>query len=456
MKVSVIIPALNEEKTIERVVREARKARYLNEILVVDGGSRDRTVKTALKAGAKVIKQSKKKFPGKGIAMMDGVLNASGDILVFIDADIENFNCRFIEKLVEPIVNDEADFVKGYYERKAGRVTEITAKPLVGVFFPEVKLRQPLSGEIAGLRELFLKMKFEEGWGIDIGIVLDAFMLRARIKEVNLGYKEHKMRPTSDLKLMSKEVARVIVERGKRRRMWFLRSFVDLVRKAVNLFYARSYEQKVRMAIFDMDDTLLNGRFIDKLAEAKGLKNEISKILRDADRKHISRYEASKKIAKLLRGIEEKEIRKIASMMHLNNGVKSVVSELKRRGYKIAILSDSYKQVCDVIKDRIGADYVVANRLHIFKNKLTGKLEESNLRCEENCDYFLCKLEGVRLLSKISGVPLKNCVLVGNGLNDAHAMQAVGIRVAFNAPNEVKESANIIIDKNMDELLVYI
>lgn len=456
MKISVIIPALNEEKTIERVVREARKARYLNEILVVDGGSRDRTVETALKAGAKVIKQSKKKFPGKGIAMTDGVLNASGEILVFIDADIENFNCRFIEKLVEPIMNDEADFVKGYYETKRGRVTEITARPLLAIFFPELRLKEPISGEIAGRRDFFLKMEFEENWGVDIGIVLDAFLLNARIREVNLGYKEHKMRHTKEKAIMSREVAKAIIVRGIKRRWWFTRNFVDAVKRALNLFYAGSNEQKVRMAIFDMDDTLLKGRFIDKLAEAKGLKNEISKILGDADKGHISRYDASKKIAKLLRGIEEKEIRKIASMMYLNNGVKRVVSELKRRGYKIAILSDSYKQVCDVIKDRIGADYVVANRLHIFKNKLTGKLEESNLRCEENCDYFLCKLEGVRLLSKISGVPLKNCVLVGNGLNDAHAMQAVGIRVAFNAPNEVKESANIIVDSNMDELLAYI
>lgn len=452
----MVIPTLNEERNIARVVREAKKCRFVGEVLVVDGGSKDDTVKKAEEAGARVIMQSRKKFPGKGIAMWDGVVNSKEDILVFTDADIANFKASFIEKLAEPIIRNEADFVKGYYERKAGRVTEITAKPLLEMFFPELRLKQPLSGEIAGKKELFLKMEFEDGWGIDIGILLNAFLLKARIKEVNLGYKEHKMRPTSDLAVMSREVAQVIIRHGVKRRWWFFRNLTHLLKSAFTMLHLPAVEER-RMAIFDMDGTLLNGRFIMKLAKAKGWEGRISKINKQVEKGKIPEEEASRKIAKLLKGMDSSELIEIASQIPLNRGVEKVVRELKRRGYVITILSNSYEEVCEAVGGRIGADYVLANKLEIRNNKITGKLKTPNFICEENCGYSVCKLEGVRHLSKLFNIPLRNCVLVGDDLSDAHAMKAVGMGVAFNAPEKVREAATVVIDKkNMSELLDYL
>jgi len=457
VKVSIVIPALNEEKNIGRIIREAKKYELVSEVLVVDGGSRDKTVKRAREAGARVITQSRKKFPGKGIAMWDGVVNSSGDVLVFTDADITNFKTGFIEKLVEPILVGEADFVKGYYERKAGRVTEITAKPLLAIFFPELQLRQPLSGEIAGNRELFLRMEFEEGWGIDIGILISAFLLKARIQEVNLGYKEHKMRPTGDLVTMSREVAQVIIRHGIKRKWWFLRNFSHMLKTAFGRLHVAGNGEESRMVIFDMDGTLLDGRFITELAKAKKLGREISKINREIERGKICEDEASRKIARLLKGMKKSELVRIASSIPLNRGVEKVVSELKRRGYRIAILSNSYEQVCEVVGNRIGADYILANKLETINDEITGRLKTPNFTCEENCGYSVCKLEGVRFISKILNVPLRNCILIGDDLSDAHAMKAVGIAVAFNASQEVREAATAVINKkDMSELLDYL
>lgn len=457
LKISVIIPALNEENTIGKIIEEARKAKLVYEVLVVDGGSKDNTIEAAQKAGARVIKQSKKKFPGKGIAMMDGVRYARGDILVFTDADIVNFRSSFIEKLIEPILDGEADFVKGYYERKAGRVTEITAKPLLSMFFPEIKLKQPLSGEIAGKRDFFSKLKFEEGWGVDIGIVLDAFLFHAKIKEVNLGYKEHEMRPPIEITIMSKEIAQIIIGRGTKRSWWFVRSFAERLKAILNLFYLQGKEQKTKVAFFDMDGTILNGRFIDHLAKKHKLQKELSEIRAKLKQGKIREKDASRNIARLLKGMKKSEIISIASQIPFNEGVEKTIGELKNRGFKIVVLSDSYTLVANIVKHRLGADYAVANKLEVKDGILTGKIMNNKLECDERCDYSLCKLAAVNSFAKLYDVDLKRSIMVGDSYSDAHAMKAVGIRVAFKAPIKVREAANIILDgEDMLELLDYV
>lgn len=217
MDVSVVFPSKNREKYVAKAVRTAFKAKHVQEVIIVDGGSSDNTVDIALKEGAKIIIQSNLVYPGKGVAMRDGAYLSSGDIVVFVDIDIANLTPQFIEKLYMPIMKGEAEFVKGCFERAAGRVTELVAKPLLRMFYPELAgFKQPLSGEIAGLRKIFYQVEFENGWGVDIGLLIDLYNKGVKIVEEDLGFKEHDMKPLHALTDMAYQVAEAILKRAIR------------------------------------------------------------------------------------------------------------------------------------------------------------------------------------------------------------------------------------------------
>ena len=147
MTVSIIIPAFNEDKTVGNVIKAVKSLNYIYEIIVVDDGSQDNTAQVAEKAGAKVIQHLKNR--GKGSAIKTGFINSKGDIVVFLDADIQNLTSKKVDNIIKPIINGEADLTKTKFKREAGRVTELTAKPLLKFFFPEIKFDQPLSGQFA-------------------------------------------------------------------------------------------------------------------------------------------------------------------------------------------------------------------------------------------------------------------------------------------------------------------
>lgn len=133
-----------------------------------------------------------------------------------------------------PLINGRADFVKGCFKRAAGRVTELVAKPLLRMFYPElVKFKQPLSGKIAGWRRLFYKVDFERGWGVDVGLLIDFYKLGVRIVEKNLGYKDHDMKPLHALTDMAYEVAEAILKRAIRNRkvdVYWAERYLEMVR----------------------------------------------------------------------------------------------------------------------------------------------------------------------------------------------------------------------------------
>jgi glucosyl-3-phosphoglycerate synthase len=212
MTVSIVIPAYNESKTVGKVVKVINSLDYINEIIVVDDGSFDETANIAQNAGATVILHSKNK--GKGAAIKTGFENSTGDIVAFIDADLKNLTAKQVENIIKPILDGKADITKTKFKRKAGRVTELTAKPLLSFFFPEIKFDQPLSGQFAAKRTFLNKIQLEEDYGVDIGIVLDADVRGLRIKEVDIGEIEHSHSSIEGLNKMANEVVRTIVDRA--------------------------------------------------------------------------------------------------------------------------------------------------------------------------------------------------------------------------------------------------
>ncbi|MCC7553095.1 MAG: glycosyltransferase [Methanobacteriaceae archaeon] len=210
--ISVIIPAFNEEENVANVVNVVNSLNYVNEIIVVDDGSTDRTVAEAKKAGAIII--SHKENLGKGAAIKTGFKNSNSDIIAFIDADIFNLNAKKVDAMIKPILEGKTEITKTKFVRESGRVTELTAKPLLRVFFPEINFEQPLSGQFAAKRSALKKMKFEEDYGVDVGIVLDADIKGLSIEEVDIGEIEHEMSSLNDLNLMANEVVRTIINRA--------------------------------------------------------------------------------------------------------------------------------------------------------------------------------------------------------------------------------------------------
>lgn len=212
--ISVIIPARNEEKNIKKVIRMLKKdnSGIIDEIIVINNASTDRTREIALNEGITVLDCNS---VGKGNAMQVGLQYAKNEIVVFLDADVNNYTNKIVEILVEPIINRDADFVKSMFERTGGRVTELVAKPLLNITFPEIyKFSQPLSGMIAGKKQWFKKIEFEKDYGVDIGILLDMIKLGANIEEVHIGKVNNDSQQLVNLEKMAKEVMIAILKRS--------------------------------------------------------------------------------------------------------------------------------------------------------------------------------------------------------------------------------------------------
>ncbi len=213
-KVSVIIPAYNEENTVAIVVDVIKRVPCVDEIVVVDDGSSDNTAQEAMKAGAIVISHEVNK--GKGEALYTGYKNVECDIIAFIDADIHNLTVNKVASMIKPILTGKAEITKTKFARESGRVTELTAKPLLNFFFPEISFEQPLSGQFAARKNILKKIHFEKDYGVDVGIVIDADVLGISIMEVDIGAIEHDMSPLTDLHLMANEVVRTIMNRANK------------------------------------------------------------------------------------------------------------------------------------------------------------------------------------------------------------------------------------------------
>ncbi len=226
-RVTVCIPARDEAATVGGIVTCIRRelveaVPVVDEILVMDDGSTDDTAAVATAAGATVLSTEAvlPEYPshGKGQAMWKGVHAASGDVIVFCDADISGFHPGFVLGLAGPLlVRDDVVFAKGYYERTGGRVTELMARPLISVFFPHLAdLAQPLSGECGAYRHTLEAVPFAGGYGVDLGLLIDVTERfgNSGLVQCDLGERVHRNRPLAELGPQSLSILQVALERA--------------------------------------------------------------------------------------------------------------------------------------------------------------------------------------------------------------------------------------------------
>jgi len=234
-RVSVVLPALDEEETVGAIVaglvplRDA--AGLVDEIVVVDSGSVDRTAAAASAAGARVVHRDDilpgyGSRPGKGEVLWKALAATTGDILVYVDADLTDFAPEFVTGLLGPLLTDPTvALVKAFYDRPlldssaagGGRVTELAARPLLAACFPELSgVVQPLAGEYAARRELLQRLPFAAGYGVEVALLIDAYRLvgLAALAQVDLGARAHGHQDTAALGRMAATILHAVLRRA--------------------------------------------------------------------------------------------------------------------------------------------------------------------------------------------------------------------------------------------------
>jgi hypothetical protein len=266
VSISLALPALNEEDTVGKVIQTVKSTLMdqiplLDEIVLIDSGSVDKTREIAENLGIPVyihqeILPQYGSYHGKGEALWKSLYVVNGEIIAWIDTDIKNIDPRFVYGILGPLLdNPNIRYVKGFYRRPlrqgdkllaggGGRVTEITARPFINLFFPELSgLIQPLSGEYAGRRSALEKLPFFTGYGVETGLLidlLDKYGLEA-IAQVDLLERIHHNQPLPSLSKMSFAIMQVVFSRLEKRHQLHLLDKSDLTMNLVRFSKQRGY-----------------------------------------------------------------------------------------------------------------------------------------------------------------------------------------------------------------------
>ncbi|MBJ7906010.1 glucosyl-3-phosphoglycerate synthase [Streptomyces sp. NPDC004549] len=258
--VSVVLPALNEEETVGDIVSVIRhdlvtQAPLVDEIVVVDSGSTDRTSEVAAAAGARVVHRDAilprlPAVPGKGEVLWRSLLATSGDIVAFVDADLKEFSSDFVLGIVGPLLTDpQVDLVKAMYDRplggaagQGGRVTELMARPLLNMHWPQLAgFVQPLGGEYAARRSLLEQLPFPVGYGVELGMLVDSLHLVGldALAQVDVGVRKHRHQDGQALGRMAAAIYRTAQLRLARGHL--VRPSLTQFERGVSGFEPRTY-----------------------------------------------------------------------------------------------------------------------------------------------------------------------------------------------------------------------
>jgi glucosyl-3-phosphoglycerate synthase len=242
-RISVVLPARDEESTVGVLVRDlvarwVEDVPLVDEVLVVDSNSTDRTAEVAAAAGADVVTAaevlpSHGDRPGKGEALWKGLAATTGDLVVFMDSDLLGDVSHYVPGLLTPLLtNPRVDYVKGCYTRPltvdgvhrpagGGRVTELTARPLLNALWPELAgFVQPLGGEYAGRRSALEQVPFVSSYGVEVGLLIDLLQVCGLhgLAQVDLGTRTHSHQSDEALGTMAGQIVNTLLARAERGR----------------------------------------------------------------------------------------------------------------------------------------------------------------------------------------------------------------------------------------------
>jgi phosphoserine phosphatase SerB len=302
---------------------------------------------------------------------------------------------------------------------------------------------------IAGKRSQLLGLEFREDYGVDIGILIDMYLMNVRVKEVEIGYLENKSKPWQALGKMSKEVAHAIIVKASGTKNPKI-NFEELavmkeIRSQMEFALDDSLLSLNKAIAFDMDNTLLKKRFIDVCADKFGFREELMNI-RSAENDSIVR---SKRIAILLKGIALRDLIDTAESIPVTDDAPQVIAELKARGYLVGIISDSYDCICNHIKNKLGMDFSLSNELEFSQSICTGEVRIPSFFFNSSgsvCKHPVCKTNALIKITNRYKIPMENCLAIGDSINDLCMIRTAGLGISFCTSDELlKHYADIVI-----------
>ena len=357
-------------------------------------------------------------------------MHSTGEVLLFLDADLNSISPKKITAILQPIENDEADFVKASFNRTRGRVTELVVKPLFKVIFPFINFNQPLSGQFAIRKELMKEMEIDDKWGVDIQILLQSIKKGVRISEVDIGKLIHKKQPIQNLTVMSEQVIRAIL------------SELGII------------ANKHKLVIFDFDKTLIEESSIEIIAKEMDFQKQLNMLRRKYKNKKIKDYDITLTLAGCIKGKTKKDFEEICPKLNLSKNAAKVIERLKKRQYQIAIVSVAFSPVIECIAEKIGIDKenIICPALVTDKNgKYTGEVIAKTRYNSKCCDRIVCKADAAKELMKKLNVKPEECIAVGDGKSDECLFRACGLSLAYKPKSPIGD----ITITNLSEILIY-
>lgn len=377
-----MIPALNEAQRIAHVVAYALADPATAEVIVIDDSSIDDTARLASQAGARVVTST---MLGKGASMHDGVGLAACDILVYLDGDLAGLRSGIITDLCLPILSNRADCVKARFGRSGGRVTALTAKPMLKIFFPELAhFRQPLGDIMAARKSLLQSLSFEDGYGVDMGLLLDAHLARARIAEVDY----------------------VLTRRKGRQRLLLLGLGTTISPTCFELALAKLCGQEAAL---------------EQLMEFDGDGEGEGDI--EGDDEGFSRCA---RIASLFRFVPKQQFERVARTMAIRPEMIDLVNQLRRRGFMVGVVSDGYFVAADIIRRRIFADFAMAHTIQFQGEVCTGQIRTNPAFLPESREggRVICKSNVLRwFLTDTAPPAIQTTWVLGDSASDLGLMR---------------------------------
>lgn len=302
---------------------------------------------------------------------------------------------------------------------------------MLKIFFPELAhFSQPLGGIMAARKQLLQALTFENGYGVDVGLLLDAHLAGAKLAEVEIGSLEHDSQPLHDLSLMANEVGRVIFSRARAAGRLHVEQVAAMYESqqqaAAGIDYVLTRRKaRQRLLLLDMDGTITSSRYAVELARATGHESALVQMMDE----YGDAANRSERIAQLFQYVHKKKFEQVARDMHIRSGVIEFVNQMRRRGFMVGVVSDSYFVAAEIVRRRIFADFAMAHAISFDSDVCTGQIRinpafiaDSTAPSESTSD--ICKSNVLRrFLAAPNSHPVNLTWVVGDSINDLALMR---------------------------------